>query len=394
MIDVRALAESELRTSHDLFLRALLRRPVSDENWARTSGRLVAGRVLGAFDGGELVGTARATANELAVPGGRVAAGAVTGVGVRADRTRRGVLRGLMRAQLDEVRQRGEPVAMLHASEAGIYERFGYGVASRHRKVELERARVVFRDDAPRGGQVRVLDRGAAEPLLPGIYQRCAVDRAGWIGRDEPWWSGFWQYLGDGVVVAVHTGEDGVDDGFAVYEPKHGERGTSVDVHDLKGADATAVAELWRFLLGVDLADRVVGHVRPLDEPLEWWLTDRRQCRVTEVEDDLWVRLVDVLGALRARTYGAAEPVVVEVRDAFLPDNAGGYRIGPDGVERSTAAPQLGLDVSALAALYLGDQLASTLVAAGRVEVRDPAAVTAADRLFATLETPWCGTGF
>ncbi|MDA3647561.1 GNAT family N-acetyltransferase [Saccharopolyspora indica] len=394
MIDVRALAESEFRSAHDLFRRALLLPPCKDDAWENTRGRYELGRVLGAFDGGELAGTAMATTNELAVPGGQVAAGAVTGVGVRADRTRRGVLRGLMRAQLDDAAKRGEPVAMLHASEAAIYERFGYGLASRHRKVELERARVVFRDDAPRGGQVRVLDWEAAISLLPEIYRRCVVDRPGTIGRNEAWWSGMRQYLGDGCLVAVHADEDGADDGFAVYEPKPGDGGTTVDVHDLKGADATAVAQLWRFLLGIDLVDRVVGHVRPLDEPLEWWLTDRRRCAVTEVADDLWVRLVDVLAALRARSYGAAEPVVVEVRDAFLPDNEGGYRIGPDGVERSTAEPQLSLDVSTLAVLYLGDQLPSTLVAAGRIEMRDPAAVAAADRLFATLETPWCGTGF
>ncbi|MGW1676147.1 GNAT family N-acetyltransferase [Saccharopolyspora sp. NPDC002376] len=393
MIEVRALAESEFRAAQDLFRRALLHRPVKDEDWPRARDRYELGRVHGAFDGGELVGTAMATTNELAVPGGRVPAGAVTGVGVRADRTRRGVLRGLMRAQLEDVRQRGEPVAMLHASEATIYERFGYGVASRHLKVELERARVVFRDDAPQGGEVRILDWEAAEPLLPEIYQRCGIDRPGQIGRDKAWWSGIRQYLGAGCLIAVHTGEDGVDDGFAVYEPKRGE-GSVLDVHDMKTADATAAAQLWRFLLGVDLVDRVVGHVRPLDEPLVWWLTDRRRCAVTEVEDDLWVRLVDVLAALRARTFGAAEPVVVEVRDEFLPDNAGCYRIGPDEVERSTAAPQLGLDVATLGALYLGDQLPSTLAAGGRIEVRDPAAVAAADRLFATLGTPWCGTGF
>ncbi|GAA4618073.1 GNAT family N-acetyltransferase [Saccharopolyspora hordei] len=394
MIDVRALAEAEFRDSVDLFRRALLRRPPTDEEWARRRGMLEPGRVLGAFDGGELVGTARAASNRLAVPGGRVPAGAVTAVGVRADHTRRGVLRALVRAQFEDVRQRGEPVAMLHATEAVIYERFGYGVATRHRRVELERARAVFRDDAPRGGRVRVLTREAADLLLPEVYERCAPDRPGRIERARPWWSGTWGFLGEDVLVAVHTGADGVDDGFAVYEPKHGERGTALEVHDLTGADATAVAQLWRFLLGVDLVDRVVAHERPLDEPLEWWLADRRQCRVTEVADDLWVRLVDVLAALRARSYGAADPVVVEVRDAVLPDNAGCYRIGPDGVERSSAAPQLGLDVAALAALYLGDQPVSTLVAAGRVEVRDPAAVAAADRLFGTAVTPWCGTGF
>ncbi|MEV0055093.1 GNAT family N-acetyltransferase [Saccharopolyspora shandongensis] len=392
---VRPLAESEFREAHDLFRRALLLRSSKDEEWEQSVGRYEPGRVLGAFVDGALAGTAMATTNVVAVPGGRrLPVGAVTGVGVRADRTRRGLLTSLMRAQLDDARRRGEAVAMLHASEAVIYERFGYGVASRSRTVELDRRRAALRASAPVGGQVRVLDQDEAAPILPALYQRCDQDRPGQIGRDDAWWAGQRSWLGDGVMVAVHTDGDGLDDGFALYEAKNDKDVSSLQVHDLKSANAAAATQLWRFLLGVDLVDRVVGHNRPLDEPLEWWLTDRRQCRVTGVGDDLWLRLVDVLEALRARTFGPGDPVVIEVRDEFLPHNDGRYRVGPDGVDRCSDESQLVLDVAVLAALYLGDQTASGLVAGGRIEARDPAAVAAADRLFAAAETPWCGTNF
>ncbi|MGW3467710.1 GNAT family N-acetyltransferase [Saccharopolyspora sp. NPDC000995] len=394
--EVRALSESGFRGANDLFRRALLWQPLSDEEWAGNAALHEPGRVLGAFVDGELAGTTRTITNVLAVPGGRrLSAGAVTGVGVRADQTRRGVLTSLMRAQLEEVRERGEAVAMLHASEAVIYERFGYGVATRCRRVELDRPSVTVRAEVPRGGRVRLVDQAKAEPLLPAIYERCGPDRPGRIGRPDAWWSARWSMWGKGLTVAVHADEDGVDDGFVIYEPKTDDNwSTTVRVIDVSAADATAAAELWRFLLDLDLADRLVAGIRPVDEPLEWWLTDRRQCRITTVEDDLWVRLVDVLAAFRARTFGAADPVVVEVRDAFLPENEGRYRVAPDGVDRCSGQPQLSLDVATLAALYLSDQSASALVAAGRIQAHDPAAVPAADSLFATVVPPWCGTSF
>lgn len=84
------------------------------------------------WDAGEVVGTAGAFSFRVTVPGGAaVAAAGVTMVGVQATHRRRGVLTGLMRRQLDDVRALGEPVAVLTASEPEIYGRFGYGCASR-----------------------------------------------------------------------------------------------------------------------------------------------------------------------------------------------------------------------------------------------------------------------
>ncbi|MDR7303469.1 GNAT family N-acetyltransferase [Haloactinomyces albus] len=399
--DVRPLAEAEFRDANRVFLSSLHRPAPTDQQWERSTARYEPGRVFGAFRSGELVGTTMALGSSLAVPGGAVLpASAVTGVGVRADHTRRGVLRALMRTQLDDVRDRGEPVAMLHASEAVIYGRFGYGEATRTRTVSLDTHRATLHADAPSGGSIRLLDKAEAGKILPELYRRIVSSRPGTISRSDGWWeSRLGVFSGEQMVVAIHTGEDGVDDGFALYEAKMNDYrfddGTcELQVGDIRGADAVATASLWRFLLGVDLVDRVVVIDRPVDEPLERLLTDRRACRVSSVQDDLWVRLVDVPAALAARGYGTAEPVVVEVRDGFLPENSGSYRIGADGVQRCAAQPQLSMDVDVLASLYLGDVGVSALAAGGRVAVHDPAAVAEADRLFAMTEAPWCGTGF
>ncbi|GAA2807031.1 GNAT family N-acetyltransferase [Saccharopolyspora taberi] len=398
-LDVRPVAESEFRDANSLFLRTLHIPPASDDQWERSSARYEPGRVLGAFVDGELAGTAMAQSSSLAVPGGAVLpAGAVTNVGVRADRTRRGALTALKRAQFADARERGEPLTMLHASEAVIYGRFGYGVATRARKVRLDRARAVPHPDVPAGGAVRLVDAATAEKVLPEVYRRIGLTRPGMMSRPDGWWRHRLSALQQNAVVVVHSDDHGVDDGFALYEAKANDYRfddgmITIQVGDVQAADTTALAGLWRFLLELDMAHRIEAVDRPVNEPLEWWLTDRRQCRVTGVGDDLWLRLVDVPAALGARSFGAADPVVIAVRDPFLPENSGSYRIGPEAV-RCADDPQLAVGVDVLASLYLGDVSVSELVAAGRVEVRDPAAVAAADRLFATAEPPWCGTAF
>ncbi|WP_344135851.1 GNAT family N-acetyltransferase [Saccharopolyspora halophila] len=393
--DVRVLAEPEYRAACDLFLQTLLEARFDDESWSQTKGRFEPGRVLGAHVDGELVGTTMSMTNALTVPGGRrLPAAAVTGVGVRADRTRRGLLSRMMHEQLGDAAARGEVFAMLHASEAVIYERFGYGAATRCREIQIDRARAGLRETAPRGGTVRILPREQALKVLPELYEVSRRNRPGNIDRPAAWWPARQVHLGNAATVVVHSDESGADDGYALYEPtRSGERST-LNVYDLNAADATAAAELWRFLFDVDLADTVAGRIRPLDEPVEWLLADPRACRTVSIGDDLWVRILDVPAALRARAYGHADPVVLDVRDGHFPDNAGRYRISPQGAEITDSAPDLTLDVAALAVLYLGDRRVTDLAEAGLVEAHAPAALESADALFKTAQSPWCGTSF
>ena len=422
---MRALDEGELRAANDLFGAVLHRAPVDDARWARRRGSYTPGRTFGTFDpDGRLSGTTTSYPSRTAVPGGAVVPlAAVTRVGVRADRTRRGLATALMRAQLDDLRERGDVLALLWASESGIYGRYGYGVTTRTRSVRVRASRTAVRPEAPAGGTVRLLDRDEISPVLATVHDRLALRRPGGITRPSGWWElGMNRHADDPLIAAVHTGPDGTDDGFALAVPRWpgmfapaDEQGT-LQVEDLHAADVGAAAGLWRFLLGVDLITHVEAGL-PLDDPLDLLLADPRHTVVTGIADETWLRLVDVPAALAARTFAAGpaagsepaaaggpdadaapRPVLLAVHDPLLPDNAGVYRVAADGAERvgplGACEPELSCDVASLAMAYLGDRRPSTLAATGWWTVHDPAALPRADALFATGVVPWCGTHF
>ena len=94
---------------------------------------------------------------DLTVPGGPVRTAGVTVVGVLPTHRRRGILRELMRAQLDDVHARGEPLAALWASEASIYGRYGYGLASLCGDMQIPRTHSDFVRPVERRGRCGLL---------------------------------------------------------------------------------------------------------------------------------------------------------------------------------------------------------------------------------------------
>lgn len=399
-VEVRALAPDEFRAASTVFRASLHHGPATDEAWTERGRSYEEGRVLGAFRADTLIGTALSySGSRMLLPGGQTLPMAmVTGVGVRADQTRRGALTALMRAQLTGV---PEPLATLRASEAAIYGRFGYGVATRGRTVEVDRHRAVFRPGTEATGSVRIMPKDEAWDVAPALFDRIPGRRPGWIARPRSYWQAIRMWKSEAKApsyLAVHTGPDG-DDGYAWYHVGGGRDGKSmVHIDDMAVDRPEAWVALWRFLMSVDLVDGVRAEYRPLDEPIEELFTDRRRVDSVKQDDETWLRLIDVPTALAERAFGdfatADGSVVIEVRDAFLPANSGRYRIG-DGPARRVAEPaELSMDVDTLAELYLGDSAPSTLAYAGRVAVTKADALSVADRLFATDCSPWCGTFF
>jgi predicted acetyltransferase len=166
-----------------------------------------------------------------------------------------------------------------------------------------------------------------------------------------------------------------------------------MDIVGLRAGSDEAFAGLWRYLLAVDLVDKVRVEGRPLDEPTALLFTDLRACATTGGDDDLWLRLVDVPAALAAREY-EGEPVVLDVVDSLLPANSGRYRVSADKVARTDAPAELRLGVDTLAMLYFGAWRASALAATGRIQPVDQDAVARAGGLFRTRVSAWCGTHF
>jgi predicted acetyltransferase len=408
--DVRVLEPGELRAAHDLFAATIHRGPRDDEGWARTESTYSPGRTLGVREPGGLVATATSFPSRTVVPGGAVLSmAAVTRVGVRADRTRRGLLTAMMGAQFAGATGRAEPLATLRASEARIYGRFGYGVATRGRALRVRRSDAGWRDRAPAGGAVRLLARDEIIPVFTAVYERIGLGRPGAMTRPPGWWQSMYGHAVQGrehLLAAVHTGPHG-DDGFALAEVDgrdgEGFAHRTLRVEDLHAADVGAAAGLWRFLLDVDLVGAVEGWLRPIDEPLELLLCDPRDCTTTGRNDETWLRILDVPVALAARSFpamtgAAAAPVLLAVHDPLLPANAGVYRIGGGPAERvgplGAGRPELECDVAGLSMAYLGDRAPSALVATGWWRAHAAEAVTRADLLFATAAVPWCGTFF
>ena len=159
-----------------------------DERTERFSRVLPAERMHAAFEGGRVVGGAGAFPFELTIPGGPVRCGGVTVVGVLPTHRRRGILTEMMRAQLEDIRDRGEPIAALWASEEVIYRRFGYGLASLAGEIALGSGYRGLRVPPAEGAGARLITLEEAADVVPAIYDRVRVRTPGMFGRTPAWW--------------------------------------------------------------------------------------------------------------------------------------------------------------------------------------------------------------
>jgi predicted acetyltransferase len=359
-------------------------------------------RTLLAWDGDAAVGCAAVFTVDMTVPGTPVPAAAVTGVAVASTHRRQGLLRTMMGRVLDDVRERGaEPFATLWASEASIYGRFGYGVASRRWSVTVHASDPALLGRPP-AGRVRHAGEAALRDVAPGLYDAVRAGRPGMISRSRARWDARLSDLpsqrggASAMRIAVYDDAGGRPAGYALYRTKGdwsgGRADGTVRVKEVVALDADAHAGLWRYLLGVDLMTKVSWDNLPADDPLFARLPDPR-AMTADVTDGLYVRLLDVPAALAARRYPVAGRVTFEVHDPA------GYAAGrwtldasPDGAEcvPATESADVSLSVADLGAAYLGDTTLLSLYDAGRVDEHTPGAVLAASELLRWHRAAWC----
>ncbi|MET9763189.1 GNAT family N-acetyltransferase [Streptomyces sp. NPDC006372] len=408
-IDIRPITDAEfgewLRAVNTGFLRAPA---VSDEEREGRRRRFVPGRYLGAFDAGRCVATFRSFAQELTVVGGAtVPADAVSGVTVTATHRRRGLLSGMMARDLAAAKERGDVVATLIAAEYPIYGRYGFGPATWTAEwtVDVPRAGLDARWAGPAdGGRIDLVDGEEARKLGPDLHDRLRRARPGLVDRDELWWQ-----LDTGAVrfdpswkqpfFAVYRSASGEVEGLAVYEVDDNwgdgklQPLNTATVRWLIGTTPAAERALWQYLCSIDWVARVKSGPRAPDDLLPHFLPDPRAARITSLADWLWVRILDVVRALEARTYEGEGALVLEV--AGVDGLTGGrYRLeaSADGAscKPTTQSADVTLGLGDLGALWLGDESAVRLAALGRVREERAGAARKADALLRTSRRPWC----
>jgi predicted acetyltransferase len=418
---IRLVRSDEFDTFHVVDMHAFHGSPLTPDERQLVLSRLEFDRSLAAFDGATPVGTAAAYSFQLAVPGFQtLPAAGVTWVSVLPSHRRRGVLTSLMRQQLADVRDRGEPLAVLWASESVIYSRYGYGRAMWHADFTLHRGEGTLAQTAPAdsGLRLRIAEPPAVMTELAKVYDAVLPSRPGFIARNEAWWQGavydppLDQRHGTSPLHCVLAEDDSGPRGYALYSAEHRwDRDTSLPdsaltVREMMGTDAAASAALAADLLSRDLTTEFRVRARPVDDPLLYQLADPRRAR-PRLKDALWVRIIDVPAALARRRYSGPADAVIEVRDALLPSNAGRWRLttgapAPDGggLEASCGpagasdAADVVLDITELGAAYLGGTALGALAAAGLVTEGRPGAVRQLSAALSWDLAPWCPVNF
>jgi predicted acetyltransferase len=406
-ITVRPIEEQEVKDFFSAAVQTFGEAP-RDDDLARYSRVHEIDRSIAAVEGDAIIGTTGAFSFRLTVPGGEVDAAGVTIVSVLPSHRRRGALTKMMRHQLDDVRRRGEPVAILWASEGAIYQRFGYGMASVGAAMEVERDRASFIQPSPVGGTTRLLSAEEALLVLPEIYDRERAVTPGMYRRSEEWWDAHsladpeHHRDGGGPLLRAVWELDGRPGAYVLcrMHPQWGDDGVPsghVSVKELIATSPLATREIWRFVFGIDLVARIKAWNQPVDDPIFHMLGEPRRLRPM-LHDNLWLRIVEVRSSLLSRRYSAEGTITFELTDSFCPYNEGIYELeakdGEARLEDASGAPELSLSASDLGACYLGGTTFTQLVRAGRVLEHAAGAAERADTLFRSERAPWCPEDF
>jgi predicted acetyltransferase len=406
-LTIRSCREDEIETFVATCVAAF--HDETSESWLQRDARMLeTERALIALDEDVPVGTAAAYRFDLSIPGGSPPVAGVTLVGVLPSHRRRGVLTALMRRQLEDAHAWKEPLAALWCSESNIYQRFGYGMATRQAFTSIERDRALFRVPREPVGRVRLLDVPETLKTFPRVYERVRAQVPGMPSRTPEWWETYTladdkeDREGGGPMGRALLEVDGRAEAYALYRMKHSWDSDHLPAGTLTVLEAMAtstrsVHALWSFLFGIDLVARIEAHKQPADWELILMLAEFRRLRFT-LQDGLWVRIVDVDRALSARSYAGDGALVLALVDHFCPWNEGTWKLvaGSSGasVERTSQAPDLKLDAAALGAAYLGGVSFGELQRAGDVRELRPGAVELADALFRSDRAPWCPEEF
>ncbi len=405
MLEIRSARPDEMAEFRRLVSMNLLVEPASLET-------LSPDWTLCAFEDGRLATTYASWPLTLRLDGAAVPVAGVTCVSTNPVYRRRGNLRRIMETDFSRLyEEKRQPFAILFASMAAIYQRFGYGIVSGQVSYAVEPRYLQFAHPAPVTGKLREVSKDDEFGLLVDLYRRFRAERTGYIHRGRAMWEA--GTLGKAPpghtrVVLVYEEDDGPQ-GFVSYTvgPGHHEGpgpAQALAITDLVWLTTTAYRAFWEHFSRMDLVREVAWAKAPPDDPLPQLVLEPRMLR-PRWSDGLLARIIDVPAALSSRPYPVESVLRFEVRDEMCPWNTGCYEMqtGAEAEVRQvgtassaagspvlTSEPELTVDVNTLAMLVFGQLSASEAARMGRAQVHDPRSLARWDAALKTKYRPFC----
>lgn len=333
------------------------------------------------------------------VNGRGVAMAGISTVGTRPEYRRQGLVRKIMTRAFAEQRERGQSVAGLWASQAAIYQRYGFAPAGALREYQVDTTDIRLLTDSE-NLPVQRFEGVEAFEAVRTLYKTFIAQRTGYLHRSKSLWLNnvFAPPPEDGPVYVALVGPVSAPTGYVIYtlrahRVQHRARAQEIRIRDLAWLDPSAYAALWQYLARHDLVGRVIWSTAPMDDPAPDVFIEPRLLHTQNLEGTWW-RLVDVPAALAQRGYSTEGTLVLGIaEDDLAPWNVGNWRIefGQEGaaVTSTRASADVDLNVRALSSLYSGHSNARHLANAGLVVAGD-AELAHLDQMMRTRYAPHC----
>ena len=402
-IEIRPLTQEEMK-QFDEVLRIGFSSPPPARGEPDRPPEVLPEWTLCAFEDGELATTYAAFPFEMYFNGGLAPAAGVTAVSTLPWQRRRGHLRRIMETDFNRMHDQGGPaIAILYASMAAIYQRFGYNVVSTHLRYQVEPRFIEFTAPEQVRGRMRRFSRDDLSHVQP-VYDAFAARRTGYLKRTGHVWQHMTFGYGPEQPLSVAYEEDGATLGYLVYWAEFQRRdglefggNVRVSVGDLIWQTPAAYQALWDYLRRIDLARQIVVWRAPSDDPAPHLFLEPRMLHAVQ-QDGLLARIVDVERAIPQRHYAGEGRLTFEIRDEMCEWNGGRWEMETDGpnagVRRTVRAPEVTMPVNTLAALLFGHWTATQAARIGRLTVHEPDALRRWDVLLRTEFPPACANMF
>ena len=356
---------------------------------------------LCALENGRLLSSFAAIPFTMRANGTAVPMAGVTVVGTFPEYRRRGLVRRIHAAAFERMREQGQPVASLWASQAAIYQRYGYSQSTFQRCYEIDSVDIRFADGDNGSGNVKRLAPSEAYDQIKRLYIDFIAERSGYLHRSKQLWqANALQEIEEQGPVHVALSFDANDkpNGYCIYTLRHSQvdhaaRSQAIIVRDLVWLDLDAYRSLWSWLARHDMVGRVRWPKAPVADPAPLLFAEPRLLQ-TKDEEGMWTRLVDIPAAIAHRGYDGDGDVSINISgDTIAPWNNGCWRVQVEGSDaRAMTCPKPGdlhMSMASLSLLYMGTFRATELAARGLIQ-GDRRWIDVADRLFATRHRPHC----
>ena len=347
--------------------------------------------------------TTRVNGNAMAMAG-------ISTVGTRPEYRRMGLLRKIMTRAFEEQKERGQTIAGLWASQAAIYQRYGFTQAGVNRNYAVDTIDIQLSLDKSNAAlELPLVTRYTPVQGLDAArqaYKNFIAQRTGYLHRGKSLWlnNTLDETTPDGPVYIALAGTLEAPRGYIAYTLRanlvdNRARSQEIKIRDFAWLDIAAWQSLWQFIGKHDLVGRVVWANAPMDDPALALFQEPRLLHSQDTEASWW-RMVDAPNALAQRGYSVSEDIKIGIAgDDLAPWNNGCWHLRSEvdgtgvgfaaSVKASRDTPQVSLSIKSLTAIFSGMHRAQNLANWGLIDGQTND-IARLDRIMATQYAPHC----